>query len=323
MPGSQHARSGRLPLHRRLEMLVQYAAVIFFVVLGLAIGKEVSQRTPTSAGPPRSSDVLPNNVGPSREVPSVTGSNTPAPGNAAPSEKKPSKEGPAVAESNSPLPGIRTPSESKPSEDEPSATGTIESVPKAASPSPAPLDCARGSPTYWQFANVDFIDSSSARALSPVASCRLRPAMSGPLLCQDVVIIGLGVASSKGIDAIESARAMQRGVNLVSALKKDLQARCSKSVSVSAYVLNLGRYSDEPQRDEPDQRKVIALVSATTEDADKAATDAVAGYAKSEPKISHYPICALYKLDGTNRPVAIPTERKICGDQSARVVSQR
>jgi len=131
------------------------------------------------------------------------------------------------------------------------------------------------------------------------------------------------VASSKGINAIETARALRRGINLASALKKDLQARCAASVSVSAYVLNLGRYSDEQQRDEPDQRKVIALVATGSDDGDKAATDAVATYTRNDPKIIHYPICELYKLDSVGQPTPVPTQRKLCDDQSASTVSQQ
>jgi hypothetical protein len=147
--------------------------------------------------------------------------------------------------------------------------------------------------------------------------------MSSSVTCQNAVIVGLGMASSKGIDAIESARALHRGTNLVSALKKDLQARCTADVTVSAYVLNLGRYSGEQQRDEPDQRKVIALVVTGSDDADEAATEAVAAYTKSDPMVAHYPICELYKLDSAGQPMLVPTQRRICGDQSGSTVSQR
>jgi hypothetical protein len=131
------------------------------------------------------------------------------------------------------------------------------------------------------------------------------------------------VASSKGINATESARALRRGINLASALKKDLQARCAMSVTVSAYVLNLGRYSDEQQRDEPDQRKVIALVATGQEDANKAAEEAVATYTKSDPKIAHYPICVLYKLEDDGHATPVPAPSKICADQSGSIASRQ
>jgi hypothetical protein len=133
----------------------------------------------------------------------------------------------------------------------------------------------------------------------------------------------VGVASSKGINATESARALRRGINLASALKKNLQAGCPANVTVSAYVLNLGRYSDEQQRDEPDQRKVIALVATGAEDGDKAAADAVSTYTKNDPKIAHYPICELYKLDSAGQPTLVPTRHDICGDQLGSTLTQR
>jgi hypothetical protein len=116
---------------------------------------------------------------------------------------------------------------------------------------------------------------------------------------------------------------LRRGINLASALKKDLQARCAASVTVSAYVLNLGRYSDEQQRDEPDQRKVIALVATGQEDSNKAAEEAVATYTKSDPKIARYPICLLYKLEDDGHTTPVPAPSKICADQSGSVASRQ
>jgi hypothetical protein len=118
-------------------------------------------------------------------------------------------------------------------------------------------------------------------------------------------------------------RALRRGINLASALKKNLQAGCPADATVSAYVLNLGRYSDEQQRDEPDQRKVIALVATGAEDGDKAAVDAVSTYTKNDPKIAHYPICELYKLDSGGQPTLVPTEHDVCGEQSRNALSLR
>ena len=112
------------------------------------------------------------------------------------------------------------------------------------------------------------------------------------------------MASNKGANYVESARALRRGIDLASALKKDWQEK-EKCPAISAYVLNLGRYNDDQQRDEPDQRKVIALVATGPEDADKAAEDAVAAYAKSDPMITHYPICELYKLENADQPTLV------------------
>ena len=131
------------------------------------------------------------------------------------------------------------------------------------------------------------------------------------------------MASSKGTNATERARALRRGINLASALKKDLQARCATGVTVSAYVLNLGRYNDEQQRDEPDQRKVIALVAAGSNDADKAAAQAVVTYAKGDPKIAHYPACELYKLDNDGQPMPVPAQQSHCGEQTGRTASRQ
>jgi hypothetical protein len=116
---------------------------------------------------------------------------------------------------------------------------------------------------------------------------------------------------------------LRRGINLASALKKDLQTRCTTSAAVSAYVLNLGRYSDAQQRDEPDQRRVIALVATGAGAGDEAAVDAVATYTKNDPMIVHYPICQLYKLDSAGQPTPVSARQNICGDQSGSTVSQR
>jgi hypothetical protein len=309
---------------------MQLVALIFFIVLGSAIYQNVSKGTPPSAGPstPGPIEARSNSVGPSETKPRETESaaaspNEPTPAAAPPGETRPSEEEPSIKGSSEPAPGNPLSSDVKQAEDGPSATATIKQEPKASLLSPASLDCATGSPTSWEFANVQLIDSASGRASSLVTSCRISPVVDGPVACQNAVIVGVGVASSKGINATERARALRRGINLASALKKDLQTRCTTDVAVSAYVLNLGRYSDEQQRDEPDQRKVIALVATGADDADKAATDAAATYTKSDPMIAHYPICELYKLDGAGQPTPVPTQHNICGDQTGSTLSQR
>jgi hypothetical protein len=293
------ATSNRSPLRRRLERATQFAALLFSVVLGTAIYQDVSKGAPS----------------PKASAPSPT---EPRSSNVGPSDPGPRAGGTAAAGANGPLPGNAPPTENKRSEQAPSTTGAIKPEPEAALLSPAPLDCERGSPTFWEFANVELIDSASGRASSLVTSCRVSAV--SPVSCQNAVIVGVGVASSKGVNATESARALRRGINLASALQKDLRARCTTGVTVSAYVLNLGRYNDE--RDEPDQRKVIALMATGANDADKAATDAVVSFAKSDPKIARYPTCELYRLDDAGQPTPVPAQQHNCGEQTGRTVSQ-
>jgi hypothetical protein len=348
-------RSDRSSWRRRLEAAIQLLALIFFVALGFAIYQKVSQRQTAASGPsthgpieaqsnsvapsetrPRDGELtaaspneqtpvtaLPGETRPSEGEPSTVGSSKSVPDNAPPGDAKQGEEGPSTTAATKPAPDSAPPSDAKQGEEGPSTTATITPEPKAALLSPASLECATGSPTSWEFANVVLIDSTSSRTSSLVTSCRINPVIDGPASCQNTVIVGVGVASSKGINATESARALRRGTNLASALKKDLQARCTTNVTVAAYVLNLGRYSDEQQRDEPDQRKVIALVATGLDDADKAAMEAVATYTKSDHMITHYPICELYKLDNADQPTRVPTQRKMCDDQSASTASQQ
>jgi hypothetical protein len=329
MPRKEHARSDRSPLRRRLETAAQLAALTFFIVLGLAVYRDVSQwshrcgalSTPCSTQAPLDG-AGPGGTKPPEGEPVTASPNKPALNTAPLNDTKPREAVSPAASPSKPASDTPPPSEAKPSEEATTTTGSVEPAPTVALLSPALLDCREGSPTFWQFANVELIDSTSARAVSPVASCRIN-SVSSPATCQNAVIVGLGMASSKGIDTIENARALHRGINLASALKKDLQARCTADVTVSAYVLNLGRYGGEQQRDEPDQRKVVALVATGSDNSDEGATEAVASYTKGDPKIAHYPICELYKLDGAGQPTLVPTQHKICGDQSGSTVSQR
>lgn len=335
MSKSEHAASKRSPLRRRLEAAIQSTALLFIIALGSAIYQNVSKGAVPSVAPSlanpadlRSNDVRPRGTAPRDARSDVASPNGPTPVNAPPGATMPSGEGPGAAAtfapaSSEPSGGDAPPPQSRPSKEEAGITAMVKAAPDAALLSPAPLACEKGSPSFWQFANVELIDSVSGRASSLVASCHVTPVSDGLAACQDAVIVGVGVASSKGINATESARALRRGINLAAALKKDLQARCTTGVSVSAYVLNLGRYSDEQQRDEPDQRKVIALMATGSNDADKSAADAVVTFAKSEPQIAHYPLCALYKLDDAGQPAAVPMAHNNCGDQTSSTVSQQ
>jgi hypothetical protein len=355
MPRKATTRSDRSSWRRRMETAIQLVALMFFIVLGFAIYQKVSLRQTAASGPSthspieaRSNSVAPSETRPregeltaaspneqtaatalpgetrtSEEEPGTVGSSKSAPDDAPPGDAKQRQEGPSTTATIESTPDGVPPSDAKQGEEAPSTTATITPEPKVSLLSPASLECATGSPTSWEFANVVLIDSTSSRASSLVTSCRISPVIDGPVACQNTVIVGVGVASSKGINATESARALRRGTNLASALKKDLQARCTANVTIAAYVLNLGRYSDEQQRDEPDQRKVIALVATGADDADKSARDAAAAYTKSDPMITHYPICELYKLDNADQPTPVPTQRKICDDQSASTASQQ
>jgi hypothetical protein len=331
MAETERAAPKRSPLRRRLETSMQLGALAFFVVLGSAIYQNVSRGMPTAHGTSASASIeaRSNNARPAETKPRAGEPVPPSqsgvtPGMAPPSDAKSRQDGTVITGSTRPAPESVPPIDMMPPEQEPSATATIQpSSSNVALLSPASLDCAAGSPAFWEFANVELIDSTSSRAHSLVTSCRITQGAVGPVACQHAVIVGVGMASSKGINEIESARALRRGINLVSALKEDLQTRCANGVDVAAYVLNLGRYSSEQRRDEPDQRKVIALVATGSQDIDQAATDVVVTYAKSDPKIAHYPICELYKLDNAGRPTLVSTQHNICSDQSGRTVSQR
>jgi hypothetical protein len=328
MSKSEHAAFIRSPLRRRLETAIHLVALLFFTSLGAAIYQNVSKGTPPSPGSsaPGSAEHAGSSDARMREAERGAASpNEPTPGHGPLRETKPSGEGPSATEPGAPPGGGASPTETKPNREEPGTTGTVKTKPVVSVLSPAELDCEKGAPTFWAFANVEFVGSTSGstRVSSLVTSCRISAVTDSPAACQNAVIVGVGVASSRGIDATERARALRRGINLASALKKDLQARCATSATVAAYVLNLGRYNDEQQRDGPDQRKVIALVATGSEDADKAATEAAAAYAKSDAQIAHYPICELYKLEGAGEPMPVATQRKICGDQTDSTLSQR
>jgi len=320
MASKEHAKSKRSPLRRRLETGIQFGALTFFIVLGVAIYQNVSKGSPRSAGPPTPG---PTAVSPGTTLPSETPSLADSMRPTLPSGSRPSAEVPSNTASSKAVPGNAPPSDALQGDERPHTVAATKLEPKASVLLPASLDCATGSPSSWEFANVKVIDSTPGRASSPVTSCHIISDNVDPLGCRSAVIVGIGVASAKGINTTESARALRRGINLVSALKKDLQTRCAANAAVSAYVLNLGRYSDEQQRDEADQRKVIALVATGAIDGDKAAEDAVATYTKSDPKIAHYPICELYKLDNAGEPTLVPTPRDICADQAASTVSRR
>src|SRR5580700_9089996 len=154
---NKHAKPARSPLRRRFERTTQSAALLFFVVLGSAVYQNVSRGAPsTHPSAPIPTALHPNSAGPSEPPPREGKHDAAVPANAPPS----------VAASNEPPPASAPPPKIKPGGEEPSTTAAIKPEPVAAVLSPAPLDCAKGSPTFWRFANVEVIDSASDRASS-------------------------------------------------------------------------------------------------------------------------------------------------------------
>jgi hypothetical protein len=184
--------------------------------------------------------------------------------------------------------------------------------------SSASLSCGKEPPISWKFGEFDLIESDPV-PLS-VTSCRLNSVNCN----NSIVVVGVGMASSKGTDASESNRAMLRGIKLATVLRRDLkQQNCPTELSVSAYVLNLGRFNDDQQDDKPDQRQVIALIGTAPKETDDSVAAALQKYAKRPPWTAHYTACDLYKLDDAEQPTLIQTQTKICGDQSSTAVSQQ
>src|ERR1700683_5029309 len=238
MPRKAPTRSDRSSWRRRLEAAIQLLALIFFVALGFAIYQKVSQRQTAASGPstrgpieaqsnsvapsetrPRERELtaaspneqipvtaLPGQTRPSEGEPSTVGSSKSAPDNAPPGDAKQGEEGLSTTAAIKPAPDGAPPNDAKQGEEGQSTTATIAPEPKAALLSPASLECATGSPPCWEFANVVLIDSTSSRTSSLVTSCRISPVIDGPASCQNTVIVGVGVASSKGINATDSAR---------------------------------------------------------------------------------------------------------------------
>jgi hypothetical protein len=184
--------------------------------------------------------------------------------------------------------------------------------------SSASLDCGKGPPFSWKFSDVELIDTKSDLVPLRVTSCSIKS-----LTCQNSIIVGVGTASSKGTDESERNRALQRGIDLASALKRNLQESCKgqASTSVSAYVLNLGRYKDKEEADDAGQRKVIAIIGTGSGETDEAVAAALQTYVKSDPQTAHYTVCDLYKLDDAGQQALVQTQHRICDDQSQGTLS--
>jgi hypothetical protein len=179
----------------------------------------------------------------------------------------------------------------------------------------APVTCGERPPTSWPFRNVKRVKSEADS--SPIVSCRITS-----VACQESAIVGVGLASTKGTDSDENVRALQRGINLVFALKDDWQKRCNGK-SISTYVLDLGRYSDDQKKDKPDQRKVIAFIGTGSGNVDEAVATALAIYEKSDPKVTHYTVRQLCKLDHADRQRLVQNLDQICVALSSGAVSLR
>jgi hypothetical protein len=175
--------------------------------------------------------------------------------------------------------------------------------------STASLDCGKGPPTSWVQGNLQLVDPGS----SNIESCH-----NTSIICKNsgLSIVVIGVASGSGTDTSESPRALQRGVNLASVLKKDFRESCKMDASV--YVLNLGRYNG---KDDPTQRRVTGLIGTGSGD-DEAVATALEKYLKSHSEFDNYTVCDLYKLKDGGEQSPIQPQHKIC-DKPGTTVSQQ
>jgi hypothetical protein len=184
--------------------------------------------------------------------------------------------------------------------------------------SPASLICGKDAPVSWKFGDVRMIDLRWGNAPIEVTSCHL-----ASIRCDHQIVVGVGTASSKGTDASEKDRALQRGINLALTLKTEFRERCKPAISVSSYVLNFGRYNDNEERDDPGQREVIALTGIGSRPSDEVVFAALQAHVKTIPGVPHYAVCDLYKLDDAGQPTLIESQTKICVDRSSTAVSQQ
>jgi hypothetical protein len=173
--------------------------------------------------------------------------------------------------------------------------------------SSASLSCGKAPPIFWKFGDANLIEADPVPL--EVTSCHLTSAS-----CESPIVIGVGTASVKGTNAAEKDRALSRGANLALVLAGDVKRHCGPSVSVSSYVLNLGRFGDDQKGDKPDQRAVIALIGKGP-DTDAAVAIALQKFAQSRPWSPHYTVCDLYKMNGSGPPAPVETQTEICGDQ--------
>jgi hypothetical protein len=177
------------------------------------------------------------------------------------------------------------------------------------------LYCGKDQPVSWEFGNAEQIDPSP----SQVGLCR-----ETSFDCKNSIIdiVALGTASSKGIDASEGNRALQRGINLASAVTKHLQSKCGGKLSVSSYVLNLGRHSGKEEQDAPAQRKVVALIG-LGQNSDGAIAAALEIFVKDHSEFANdsYAACDLYKLIGESQQSLVYIDKRICSHQPKEAAS--
>jgi hypothetical protein len=255
-------------------------------------------------------------IGPGPVGPTIPGATIPGPTTAPgpTTQPGPRAEGPTTVPGPITQPGPRA--EGPTTVPGPTIPGPIVGPPKGTPSgqmqfSSASLYCGKELVTSWEFGEVELVDPG----LSKVGSCR-----NPSLTCKNSIMVGVGVASSKGVDTTESDRALRRGVNLASAMEKDFQENCK--TEASAYIINLGRHSGDEEQDDPNQRRVIALITDGVGD-DQAVATALEVYLKSHPEFDNYTVCNLYKLHDENQQSPIPTQHKICGDHVGSALSQQ
>src|ERR1700683_5083985 len=129
---------------------------------------------PSTRGPieAQSNSVAPSETRPRERELTAASPNEQIPVTALPGQTRPSEGEPSTVGSSKSAPDGAPPNDAKQGEEGQSTTATIAPEPKAALLSPASLECATGSPTSWEFANVVLIDSTSSRTSSLVTSCR-------------------------------------------------------------------------------------------------------------------------------------------------------
>jgi hypothetical protein len=180
--------------------------------------------------------------------------------------------------------------------------------------SQATIDCGIGQPLFWK-AGWKVGDDTALYSDSHKDPLNIQKCHVSPIAC-DATIVAVGTASSKykGKNPdTETKRALDRGGNLASFLSN--QRKCNQGFSASQYVLNLGRYSEDEEKDDH-QREVLTLIGTGSDDSSEAAVSAaLEKYLKEHKLAAGYTACEFYKWNSEGKPPP-PTKPKICADQS-------
>lgn len=151
----------------------------------------------------------------------------------------------------------------------------------------ASVSCSVDEPLTWAYSEVDAVRASSN-------SCRFSE--SAPIACGSAAIVVAGTASAAGTADSEVRRARDRGARLASVLQADFRRRCGDNGRLQSYVLNLGRYLQDPRgADDVGQREVIVLIGAGERDSG-AAFLASQEYANGEATFARYSNCDFYSV---------------------------